>query len=142
MDEARMAVVVRRDLPVSAGRAFDEWLDAEALAAFITPAPSRTGRVEWAPRVGGTYLIEMVDAATTVRISGEFLELERPSRLRFTWNSTYGDGFESVVTVTFEPLAGDRTSMTIDHELLPAAVSDDHQSGWIRIAGQLATRFR
>lgn len=138
---ARIAARVRRELPVAADRAFDEWLDAMAVGTFITPAPSRTGRIDWSPRVGGPFFIEMVDAASTVRITGTFLELERPSRLRFTWSSTFGDGFDSVVTVTFEALAAERTSMTIEHERLPAAWRDDHERGWAAIATQLAARL-
>ncbi len=79
----------------------------------------------------------MVDPDSTVTITGRYLELERPSRLRFTWRSDLGAGFDSVVTVTLEPSAGSRTLMTIEHDLLPVSWSADHERGWTAIAAQV-----
>ena len=108
----RVAAVVRRLLPAPPSLVYDTWLDAEAFAEFITPQPARSGRIEWAPRVGAPFRIDMVDAEGTVQITGEILELERPSLLRFTWRSSLGGGFDSVVTVTLVPSGEAGTLMT------------------------------
>jgi uncharacterized protein YndB with AHSA1/START domain len=134
--------IVRRVLPARPDVVFDQWIDAEALAEFITPSPARSGRVEVDPRVGGSFSIEMVDVDGTVRIVGRYLELERPRRIRFTWQSTLGGGFDSVVTIDFEPHGASETVMTIEHSLLPPAWREDHQRGWIRIGEQLDAALR
>jgi len=141
-DPIRAVAIVRYVLPARPEVAYDEWLDPEALAEFITPAPARTGRIEIEPRLGGALRLEMVDGERLVEIRGEFLELDRPNRLRFTWQSTLGGGFDSVVTVTFEPSGARETTMTIEHARLPPAWQVDHEAGWTRIASQLEARMR
>ena len=135
-------VIVRRVLPATPEVAYDQWLDAEALAEIITPAPARSGVVELDPREGGAFRIDMVDADGVVRISGRYLELRRPDRLRFTWESSLGGGFESIVTVTFEPHGAGESLMTIEHRQLPPAWRDDHERGWATIADQLEATLR
>ena len=44
---------------------------------------------------------------------------------------------ESVVTVTLEALGADQTVMTIEHDRLPADLTDRHEAGWAAIAAQL-----
>ena len=50
-------------------------------------------------------------------IEGEYLVLDPPHRISFSWRPLRA-GFDSVVTVTFEPHAGG-TRMTITHTRLP-----------------------
>ena len=133
----RRSAIVRRVLSAPPDVVYDEWLDPEALAAFICPHPATPGPIACDPRVGGQLSIVMVGVSRVVRITGQYLELERPKRLRFTWNSDLGGGFDSVVTVTLEPHGEDQTLMTIDHAQLPPAWSPDHERGWSRIAEQL-----
>ena len=83
----------------------------------------------------------MVDEDAVVHVTGEYLELDRPRRLHFTWTTDYGDGFDSIVTVTFEPHGPGETLMTIDHAELPPQWRDDHERGWGLIAAQLAQRL-
>jgi uncharacterized protein YndB with AHSA1/START domain len=133
--------IVRRVLPAAPEVVYDEWLDAEALAEFICPYPATAGTVECDPRVGGKLRIDMVDADGVVHVTGEYLELDRPHRLRFTWNSTFGGGFQNVVSVTLEPHGVDETLMTIEHVRLPVDLRGDHERGWTQIAAQLARRL-
>jgi uncharacterized protein YndB with AHSA1/START domain len=128
---------VTRVLPAEPAVAYDAWLDPESLAHFICPAPATPGPIECDPRIGGRLRIDMLGPQQVTHIVGEYLELERPHRLRFTWDSDYGGGFHSIVTVTLEPLGVGRTLMTIEHAPLPAHVVADHENGWARIAAQL-----
>jgi uncharacterized protein YndB with AHSA1/START domain len=136
------SAVVRRVLPATPDVVYAEWLDPEALAEFICPYPVTPGIVQCDPRVGGTLHIVMIDPAAVVNVTGEYLELDRPNRLRFTWNSDFGGGFASVVTVTFEPHGDGQTLMTIDHAHLPPQWRDDHDKGWTLIAAQLERVLR
>ncbi len=76
-------------------------------------------------------------------ISGEYLELDRPRRLRFTWDcSTWEEGESSVVTVDLMAHGHAGTLMTIHHAQLPPPLADGHRRGWDRIGTQLEGHLR
>jgi uncharacterized protein YndB with AHSA1/START domain len=135
------SAVVQRVLPAPPEVVYDEWLDTEALAEFMCPSPARATDIQCEPWLGGRLRIVMVDGQTVIKVAGEYLELDRPRRLKFTWRSDHHGGFESVVTVSFEPHGPAETLMTIDHALPPQLVGD-HQKGWNQIAELLARRLR
>jgi uncharacterized protein YndB with AHSA1/START domain len=132
-------VVVRRIVPAPAELVYDAWLDVSALAEFMCPDPAYPARVECDPRVGGRLRIVMAYPAKTSEVLGEYLELDRPRRLRFSW--TPDSDFESVVTVDLEPRGTAQTLMTITHTLLPDALAPDYDQGWGAIARHLADLF-
>jgi len=72
-------------------------------------------------------------------VTGRYLELNRPGRLRFTWScSDWPDPTaQSVVTVILDRHGTDETMMTIEHELPRPDRADDHANGWTAIAAQL-----
>jgi uncharacterized protein YndB with AHSA1/START domain len=133
--------VVTRVMPAEPSVVYEAWIDAEALAEFICPSPTVSSTVECDPRVGGRLRIDMIDPDGVVHIVGEYLELDPPNRLRFTWNTSFAGGFDSVVTVTLQPHGEGHTLMTIEHAQLPPQWRGDHQQGWTRIAGQLDARL-
>ena len=135
------SAVVRRVMPAPPEDVYDQWLDPDALAEFMCPAPARSRDVQCEAWIGGRLQIVMVDGETTIKIVGEYLELDRPRRLEFTWKSDHHGGFESVVTVSFEPHGDGETLMTIEHALPPQLVGD-HQQGWQQIAELLARRLQ
>ncbi|MFZ0172755.1 MAG: SRPBCC domain-containing protein [Acidimicrobiales bacterium] len=134
-----VVAVVRRVLPASPAVAYEAWLDVEAMAEWMCPYPARATRIELDARVGGRYVIDIEDEGFELSVAGEYLLLDRPHRLSFTWtSSTWTSGEpDSVVTVEFEPHGDDKTLMTIRHEQLPADVVDGHERGWALIAQQL-----
>lgn len=138
------AAVVRRRLPAPADVVFDEWTDAGKLAEWMCPRPARCLNVEADPRIGGTVRFDVEEAGRTFRVSGNYLTLERPHRVAFTWScSTWPDPtIQSVVTVTIEPDGAEASIMTIEHELLPPALVQQHARGWALITTQLASRLR
>lgn len=141
MTDPRPSARIRRVLPAPPDDVYAEWIDPQALADFIGPGTTVARVVECDPKVGGRLHIVMSDPDGQVDIHCEYLELDRPNRLRFTWKSDMGAGFESVVTVTLEPYGNDETMMTIEHSPIPPALRDDHQAGWTLIAGQLASHL-
>jgi uncharacterized protein YndB with AHSA1/START domain len=132
---------VQRIVPAPPQVVYDEWLDTEALGEFMCPAPARATDIQCEPWVGGHLRIVMVDGQTVINVAGEYLELDRPHRLKFTWRSDHHGGFESVVTVSLKPHGRSETLMTIDHALPPQLVGD-HQKGWNQIAERLARRLQ
>jgi uncharacterized protein YndB with AHSA1/START domain len=133
------AAVVRRVLPASPDVAYDEWLDADALAEWMCPRPARATKIELDPRIGGHLRIDIDDGGLMFYVTGRYLDLDRPHRLVFTWNCSLWppSARGSVVTVTLEPHEDKHTLMTIHHALLPPELIGDHQNGWTRIAQQL-----
>lgn len=90
--------------------------------------------------LGGRLRIDIEDGGTRFWVSGEYLVLDRPSRLSFSWScSTWPDpGLKSVVNVLLEPRGNEQTLMTIEHTLLPPGLVTQHERGWTAIAQQLA----
>lgn len=133
-------VVVRQRLPAPPAAVYDEWTDADALAEWMCPRPARCLSVTADPRVGGALRFEIEDDGVTFLVSGNFLTLDRPRRLSFTWScSTWPDpAAQSIVTVTIEAAGADASLLTIEHALLPSGLADQHARGWTLIAGQLA----
>jgi uncharacterized protein YndB with AHSA1/START domain len=131
--------VVRQRLPAPPDVVYDEWTDPGKLAEWMCPRPARCLNVEADPRIGGRVRFDIEEAGRTFRVSGNYLTLDRPHRLAFTWScSTWPDPtIQTVVTVTIEPDGAEASVMTIEHELLPPALVPQHAHGWAAIARQL-----
>jgi uncharacterized protein YndB with AHSA1/START domain len=131
--------VVRRVLPAPPDVVFDEWLDPVGMTEWMCPRPARAVKISLEPSVGGTLRIDIEDSGSSLLVTGEFVELDRPRRLRFTWScSEWADPkARSVVTVSLQPHGAEQTLMTIEHEQLPPEQVDRHQRGWDAIAVQL-----
>jgi uncharacterized protein YndB with AHSA1/START domain len=130
-------------MPAPPEMVFDEWLDPEALEEWMCPHPVRVVDVTVEAREGGMVRFDVDDSGTRVLISGQFLTIDRPHLLRFTWsNSNWADPTQaSIVNVTFEPVGVDETLMSIEHSLLPTSEFESFHSGWIATFSQLARRL-
>jgi uncharacterized protein YndB with AHSA1/START domain len=132
------ALVVERVLPASPDEVFDAWTTPSRMAAWMSPVGAAEAEVDL--RVGGSFRVVMVEALLEHR--GEYLEIERPTRLVFTWVSAFTGADPSVVTVELHP-HDDGTRVVLTHEHLPEDVVDGHRDGWgtmiERLAGILAT---
>jgi uncharacterized protein YndB with AHSA1/START domain len=138
-----VAVIVERVLPGPPEVVYDEWLDPEGMLEWMCPRPARPIGIRLDPTVGGRFVIDVEDEGVELTISGHYRELDRPRRLRFTWNCTTWDRPDpgSEVTVTLEARPEGRTLMTIHHRQLPPEVVDGHRHGWALIASQLERRL-
>ena len=132
-------VRVQRVMPATPDVVFGEWLDPESLAEWMCPRPDRCVAVTVEPRVGGRVRFDVDSSGTSVLITGQFLTIDRPRLLRFTWTSSdWPDPTAvSVVEVAFAPAGDDETLMSIEHSLRPAANFDDYQTGWVGVCNQL-----
>lgn len=133
-------VRVRRVMPAPPAEVFDEWLDPESLTEWMCPRPVRVVDVSIDARVGGVVRFDIDEAGTPLLMTGQFLEIDRPRLLRFTWSmSDWPDPtVSSIVEVTFAPVVDDQTLMSIEHHLLPPTVFESFDSGWTLTAEQLA----
>jgi uncharacterized protein YndB with AHSA1/START domain len=134
-------VRVQRVMPAAPDVVFDAWLDRESLQDWMCPRPVRVVDVTVEPHVGGVVRIDVNDEeGARVLISGQFLTIDRPRLLRFTWsNSNWPDPtVESVVEVAFESVGDDETLMSIEHSLLPPSEFQSFDGGWTKTCDQLA----
>jgi uncharacterized protein YndB with AHSA1/START domain len=131
------AARVERLLPVPPAEAYDAWLDETALKAFICPAPGRAAEVEVDPRLGGSLRFLMSFPDGQIEVTGEFVALDRPERICFTWRCSDTGELESLVTVLFAPRGDGQTLMTIIHSRQPASLIPNHFAGWTSVADQL-----
>jgi uncharacterized protein YndB with AHSA1/START domain len=124
-------VTVRREIAAPAEKLFDAWLDPQSLGSWLRPCGIRETRAETDPRVGGTFRIVMADDKSSIVHSGTYREIDRPSRLVFTWCSPATRFRDSIVTVTFQPSPGNSTVVQIHQAALPdEQARDSHQAGW------------
>ena len=141
---ADRVVVVRRVLPAPPDIVYDEWLDPVGMTEWMCPRPARAVKISLEPSVGGSLRIDIEDSGSSLYVSGHYVELDRPRRLRFTWScSAWADPtVQSVVTVTLEDHGTAETMMTIEHEQLPPEEMGSHRRGWAAIAVQLEDVLR
>ena len=127
-------------MPATPAAVFDEWLDPDALKDWMCPRPSRCVAVTVEPHVGGRVRFDVDDSGRLVLITGQFLTIDRPNRLRFTWShSGWTDPtVTSIVNVTFEPHGDEQTLMSIEHSCCRADAFESHHIGWAVTADQLA----
>lgn len=88
-------------------------------------------------RVGGRYRLGMTSPEGKTHVAvGEYVEIERPTRLAFTWDwenpaSSVGD---TLVTVEFKPAAGGNTEVVLTHERFAEAERvANHERGWSQL---------
>jgi len=120
---------------------FDAWTDAPSLAVWMAPGSVERSIVEVDPRVGGRFRILMKGPDCDHEHSGEYLVLERPRRLVFTWTSEATHGRSTTVSVELRPHGAGETELTLVHEGLPDENAEDHRSGWGDILRKLDARL-
>ena len=132
---------IRRRLAASCEEVFDAWLDAEAMQEWMRPGPVTRCQVMLDPRVGGTFRILMDAHDTQIVNTGEFLVLQRPATLQFTWVSSRWEYQETLITVELYPHGAD-CELVLTHERFPADNSAEQlMTGWTQMLERLGRQF-
>ncbi|EAQ79240.1 SRPBCC family protein [Blastopirellula marina] len=134
-----IVLTIRRAFPYSAELVFDAWLDPEVAGRWLfATATGEMKTVEINPVVGGEFLIAEQRGDILAEHFGEYLEIERPRRLVFTFAAIRN--VESTrVTVDIEPTdAG--CELTLVHEMDPKWIDykERTESGWATLLANLA----
>jgi len=132
------AVVIRRVIPVPRETIFAAWLDPETLAKFMRPGDITRATADVDARVGGAFRIVMEHGRGDAEHWGEYLTIEPPSLLSFTWISANTDLEASVVTIELHEQGDDATELILTHRRLPEAKVESHRKGWTMIVEMLA----
>lgn len=136
--QAPIQVSVSHRFSSPADRVFDAWLDAEKAGQWLFATPTgEMVRAEIDPRAGGTFRFVDRRDGEDVDHTGEYLEIDRPRRLVFTFSV---DGSEADrVIVEIQPLERG-CELTLTHGMNPAWVeyTDRAREGWSTILDALA----
>ena len=130
---AELTVHIERVLPASRSLVFTANTEPRHLARWWGPKGFKAPSVEIDLRVGGSYRIAMQPPdAALFHLSGEFLEIEPPSRLVYTfrWDEPDPDDRETFVTILLEEM-GKSTFLTVDQGLFATEERRSlHLQGW------------
>jgi uncharacterized protein YndB with AHSA1/START domain len=128
-----LALHLERRLPAPRSRVFEACTQPEPLARWWGPRDFTSPSLDLDVRVGGRYRIAMQPPEGELfHLTGEYLEIDPPSRLSYTfrWEEPDPDDRETVVTIALRE-AGDGTEMTVDQG--PFATEGRlalHEAGW------------
>lgn len=129
-------LVVRRFIPVPRERVFAAWLDPASLAQWMRPKGTTDAKVEVDPRVGGKFRIVMIQRRQKFEHTGEYLTIQPPTRLSFTWISQATDHKPTEVTIEFLEQEGG-TEVVLTHRRLPPTQLESHRHGWTDVLRDL-----
>ena len=131
-----VVIEIRRRLPASIADVFRWWTEPHRLREWMSPIGSVEAEVDL--RVGGALRIVMRGNGTVIEHVGEYLEIEPPRRLVFTWASPFTGAGPSLVTLDLEPDGADATQLHLVHSRLPESAAASHEDGW----GTMLDRLR
>ena len=135
-----VVVRVTRRFAASAERVFDAFLDPEKAGRFMFTTPTtQIVRAEVDPRVGGRYLFVDRRSEGDAEHFGEYLVIERPRRLVFSFATDRAEAPDRV-SIDIVPLETG-CELTLTHEMKPewAEWAGRATQGWTGILEGLAT---
>ena len=134
-------LVIRRILPAGREQVFAAWTDPESMRDWMCPGDISTAEARLDPRVGGSYRIVMRDRAGAYEHTGEYLVVEPPAKLVFTWIAESTGNRPSLVTVELFPHE-DGCELVLTHEKLPEGeVLARYRGGWGQITDRLIAQL-
>lgn len=120
--------VVRR-FAAAPERVFDAWLDLETAGKWLFATPGgQMVRVEIDARVGGRFTIVRRDGDDVEHV-GEYLEIDRPRRLVFTFAVPKFSAETTRVSIEIVT-AGQGCELTLTHEGVLQEWAQPTQRGW------------
>ena len=127
-------LTIKRTIKAPISQAFEAWLNADALAAFMKPAPGVDVPEATAEGVeGGKFKVVMRAGDKELPHHGIYKSIRKYEELIFTWNSPFSET-ESEVNLQFRELSEKETEITLKHTGLPSEESrGNHEGGWTKI---------
>jgi uncharacterized protein YndB with AHSA1/START domain len=142
--EVTQAMSLSRLFRGSQEAVFQAWTDPEELAQWWCPPGFSGDKFELDVRLGGRYRYSMRrdSDGTEVAVYGEYLAVQPPELLQYSWNMD-GPGMEvkdTRVTVRFEQ-KGDNTLLSLTHEHFASAeMQHSHVLGWTGCLDRFSTK--
>jgi uncharacterized protein YndB with AHSA1/START domain len=119
-----------RRFEASADRVFDAWLKPEPAARWLFTTPgSEVNSTEMDVRVGGKWTIADTREGVVYTALGEYLEIDRPRRLVFSFGMPqFSPAFNRVVVEIHAD--DDGCVLALSQEELPEAFHEPTRQGW------------
>ena len=120
-------------LPARRERVFELLTDPEALAKWWGPRGFKMPEAKLDLRVGGGYRFSMQPPdGDLFHLSGEFVEIDPPSRLVYTfrWDEPTPDDRETVVTLTLDAAGGSTVIALSQGSFTTEERLALHRGGW------------
>ena len=138
MIQATAVLVVTHRYAVPPERVFDAFLDVTIARRFLfATAAGEMIEASVDPRVGGQFVYtERRPDMGDVRHVGEFLEIDRPRRLVFSFGVPQFDPGMTTVALDLKP-DGEGCELTLTHEGVAPAYREGSADGWKRILAGL-----
>lgn len=127
--DSKVSLKVSRRYAAAPERVFDAWLDPKTVGKWLFATPNgQMIRVEIDARVGGQFTIVRREGDDIEHV-GEYLEIDRPRRLVFTFGVPKFSAEMTRVTVEIAP-AGQGCELTLTHDGVLPEWAERTQSGW------------
>jgi uncharacterized protein YndB with AHSA1/START domain len=134
--ETKVCVTRRFDAPPE--RVFDAWLAPDSARKWLfATATGEMVRVEIDARVGGTFVLVDRRDGEDVEHTGEYLEIDRPRRLAFTFGVPKYSNLMTHVLIEIVPREGG-CELTLTNEDVPPDYVSRNEAGWTMILDALA----
>jgi uncharacterized protein YndB with AHSA1/START domain len=130
---SELTLELKRELPAARPVVFEAFGDPARLAQWWGPAGFTVPSLDFAPRAGGRYRIEMQPPeGEPFHLSGEFREVDPPARLAFTfaWEDPDPDDVETLAELSFRD-RGESTEVALTQgPFRTEARRELHRDGW------------
>ena len=128
-----LTLELRRSLPGPPSLVFELFTDPSRLARWWGPRGFTTPSLDYEPREGASYRIEMQPPeGDAFYLAGEFREVDPPTRLAYTfgWEDPDPDDVETVAALSFRD-QGESTEVALSQgPFKTEARRELHRGGW------------
>jgi uncharacterized protein YndB with AHSA1/START domain len=124
---------IERTFEAPAEDVFDAWTSEEVLKRWLHADPDwETPSAEVDLRVGGALRIVMRDPAAGAdhSASGEYMAIDRPKRLAFTWTWDHDPDNTMLIELEFTERDGRTTVVMVNSGLPTEKDRNEHERGW------------
>jgi uncharacterized protein YndB with AHSA1/START domain len=128
-----LTLEIDRTLPAAPALVFAAFADPNRLARWWGPAGFSTPSLDFDPRAGSSYRIEMQPpAGDAFYLAGEFRVVDPPTRLAFTfrWEDPDPDDVETAVDLSFRDLGQSTAVVLTQGPFKTEARRALHRDGW------------
>jgi uncharacterized protein YndB with AHSA1/START domain len=126
-------LVIERTFDAPAQEVFEAWTSEEVLRRWFHGEPEwETPTAEVDLRVGGSLRLVMRDpkAGEDHGASGEYMVVDPPRRLAFTWKWDDQDSERQLIELEFTESGGATTVRMTSHGIATEERVDSHREGW------------
>jgi uncharacterized protein YndB with AHSA1/START domain len=142
VEKTESKLVVRSVLEATCAEVFAAWTDPASMRHWMCQGKVVRSDVEVDLRVGGKFRVFMRGPDGDCDHTGEYLVIDPPHKLVFTWISVNTLDQATRVTVDLAP-KGDGCELRLTHEDFPQAdLVERHAGGWSSIVDRLGDHLR